>query len=169
MASQVERSQSRSKFARAKGTEGALEWTWLAEGDPGVFVGYETEVSDSKLLAVRRPGGENDPRIEFLLEPTPFYAESGGQVGDHGAVTGADFEIRLEDVQKEEEAIVHQGRLVRGAPKAGSVRAEVDHDLRSATRRNHTATHLLHAALRKVLGTHVLQQGSLVSPDRLRF
>jgi alanyl-tRNA synthetase len=105
-----------------------------------------------------------------VLDATPFYAESGGQVGDRGVLTAGAARFLVSDTQKLGKVHVHVGRLEGGPLKVGdTVTAEVDHALREATRRNHSATHLLHAALRKVLGTHVTQKGSLVAPGRLRF
>jgi alanyl-tRNA synthetase len=105
-----------------------------------------------------------------VLDVTPFYAESGGQVGDRGVLTTPGGRFLVTDTQKLGKAYVHVGRLEQGTLAAGeAVEAYVDVDTRQATRLNHSATHLLHAALRRVLGTHVTQKGSLVAPDRLRF
>jgi len=105
-----------------------------------------------------------------VLDRTPFYAEAGGQVGDAGQLTASGVRFMVSDTQKRGAAHVHIGRLLEGRLAVGdSLEAEVDGARRQATALNHTATHLLHAALRKVLGTHVLQKGSLVAPDRLRF
>ena len=109
--------------------------------------------------------------VEVLLEKTPFYAEAGGQVGDAGVIEGPDGLITVEDTQSPlAGVIVHRGRVTRGRIAVGeTVVATVDRQRRQDAARNHTATHLLHAALRQVLGTHVRQAGSLVAPDRLRF
>ena len=107
-----------------------------------------------------------------MLNQTPFYAESGGQVGDAGLITGADgLEIRIEDTQKRlGDLFVHVGTVVSGTARAGApVLAVVDHARRGSIRAHHSATHLLHAALRERLGAHVTQKGSLNAPDRLRF
>ena len=140
------------------------------------FTGYETLAGDSVVAALRRAGTHVDALQpgetgEVVLARTPFYAESGGQVGDTGeliAPGGARFTVS--DTQKLGPAIVHVGTQ-SGAPlRAGDpVQARVDAERRAAIRRNHSATHLLHAALRQVLGPHVTQKGSLVAPDRLRF
>jgi alanyl-tRNA synthetase len=107
---------------------------------------------------------------QVILDHTPFYAESGGQVGDEGALVAASVEFQVDDTQKLGSAFAHIGRVKRGELKKGDrVEAHVDAVRRRATMLNHSATHLLHAALRKVLGTHVAQKGSLVAPDRLRF
>ncbi|OAT16569.1 alanyl-tRNA synthetase [Buttiauxella noackiae ATCC 51607] len=105
-----------------------------------------------------------------VLNETPFYAESGGQVGDKGAIKGNGIDFAVNDTQKYGQAIGHLGKLVSGVVKVGdSVKAEVDEERRSRIRLNHSATHLLHAALRQVLGTHVAQKGSLVNDKGLRF
>ena len=109
-------------------------------------------------------------RVEVVLAATPFYVESGGQVSDTGTIEGDGFLIDVEDVRKPVGGmIVHIGEVVQGVAHPGNVTARVDEDRRIAITRNHTATHLLHAALRNHLGTHVQQRGSLVAPDRLRF
>jgi len=146
------------------------------------FIGYDTLQDDSTIAALRRDGarvetlqpGENG---EVVLARTPFYAEAGGQVGDTGLIVtekngtgsgGASFAVT--DTQKVGSAIVHIGSLKGAALKVGdAVITRVDAERRAAIRLNHSATHLLHAALRQVLGTHVTQKGSLVAPDRLRF
>ncbi len=139
------------------------------------FTGYEAERGQGRIVGLLR----GDGRVEVLrageegqvvLDATPFYAESGGQVGDRGVLTTDGARFVVSDTRKLGKAHVHLGRLESGSLKVGdTVDAEVDHALRQSTRLNHSATHLLHAALRKVLGTHVTQKGSLVAPDRLRF
>ena len=105
-----------------------------------------------------------------VLDRTPFYAESGGQVGDRGSLRASDAEFRVDDTQKRGGAIAHMGTLIMGGLTVGeALEARVDETARRATMLNHSATHLLHAALRQVLGDHVTQKGSLVAPDRLRF
>ncbi len=112
------------------------------------------------------PGDEG----EVVLERTPFYAESGGQVGDTGELAAGKARFAVSDTRKRGAAYAHLGRLEGGGLKIGDkVAAQIDSARREHIRRNHTATHLLHAALREVLGTHVQQKGSLVAPDRLRF
>jgi alanyl-tRNA synthetase len=113
-----------------------------------------------------------DERVAVVLQETPFYAEAGGQVGDRGVIEGPSFRITVEDTQRRGAHTIHIGCLegaLDAQPAGAGVTARVDHDARAATQRNHTATHLLHAALRRHLGTHVEQRGSLVAPDRLRF
>ncbi|HVF15300.1 MAG TPA: alanine--tRNA ligase [Steroidobacteraceae bacterium] len=139
------------------------------------FSGYERHADTATVVALLR----GKDRVEVLsrgeegqivLESTPFYAESGGQVGDTGSLVSANARFEVADTQKLGGAFAHIGRVVAGEIKVGDrLEAQVDEARRSAIRLNHSATHLLHAALRKVLGTHVTQKGSLVAPDRLRF
>jgi alanyl-tRNA synthetase len=139
------------------------------------FTGYETEQGRGRIAELFR----GEERVEELLageqgqvvlDATPFYAESGGQVGDQGVLVAGGSRFVVADTRKHGKAHVHVGRVETGRLAVGEVvEAVVDHASRQATRLNHSATHLLHAALRKVLGTHVTQKGSLVAPDRLRF
>ena len=139
------------------------------------FHGYDTLTGTSQVVALLKDGtaveelqaGENG---EVFLEATPFYAESGGQVGDAGELAAAGMRFVVSDTVKRGKAFSHMGRLVEGRIRIGDrLAAQVDEPRRAATVLNHSATHLLHAALRQVLGTHVQQKGSLVAPDRLRF
>ncbi len=129
------------------------------------FVGYETVEIETQVIAVRRLG---EGRVAVVLRESPFYAESGGQVSDIGEIVGDGWRLEVDDVRKVNGANAAVGRLV-GEFRFGEVIARVPTDRRRDTERNHTATHLLHAALRAVLGEHVHQAGSLVAPDRLRF
>jgi alanyl-tRNA synthetase len=139
------------------------------------FVGYDSETGQGRIVALIRgkdavtelQAGEEG---QVVLDVTPFYAESGGQVGDAGELSTAHARFAVTDTLKLGKAHLHVGRLAAGTLQVGeTVTATVDGARRQATRLNHSATHLLHAALRKVLGTHVTQKGSLVAPDRLRF
>ena len=139
------------------------------------FVGYDGEHGVGRVAALFK-GQQPVARLEagesgqVILDTTPFYAESGGQVGDRGVLTAPGARFVVEDTQKLGQAHVHVGTLAEGSLTVGdAVEARVDGERRQATRLNHTATHLLHAALRQVLGAHVQQKGSLVAPDRLRF
>ncbi len=141
-----------------------------------VFSGYDTTQGRSRVCALLRAGERvarvsEGERVEIIAAETPFYAESGGQVGDVGAIIGAEGRIEVEDTQKPVDGlIVHQGRVVLGGVSEGeTVSLEVDAEARAATVRNHSGTHLLHWALREVLGPQVTQAGSLVGPERLRF
>ena len=140
------------------------------------FLGYETTTASSEVVGLLVDGASveeatKDQEVEVVLRETPFYAEGGGQVGDAGEIEGPKGTIRVEDTQSPVAGlIVHRGRVAKGQVAVGeTVVATVDRERRQDAARNHTATHLLHAALRQVLGTHVRQAGSLVAPDRLRF
>jgi len=168
------------KKQRARG-RAASEFRMDRDGQPRIdartgFTGYDGLADQSAVVAAIR-GGETVERLGegdeggLVLEQTPFYAESGGQVGDTGLIrSDAGLLFRVEDTIKSGDAHVHYGRCEHGAVAVGdTVTAEVDAARRHATVLNHSATHLLHAALREVLGSHVTQKGSLVAPDRLRF
>ncbi|MEW6753693.1 MAG: alanine--tRNA ligase [Candidatus Latescibacterota bacterium] len=156
------RQATRAQFRAAAGVGDAVA------GEHSRFVGYDDLVWEAQVVHVEP--GEGDT-VRFLLDSTPFYAESGGQVGDRGEVEGEGFRIRVEEVTRARGGVVHAGKLLAGSQGAvqGKVWARVDERLRRAAARNHTATHLLHESLRRVLGDHVDQMGSLVTPDRLRF
>jgi alanyl-tRNA synthetase len=139
------------------------------------FSGYD-ELRDQGKVVDLIKGPDKVDRLkagdegQVILDRTPFYAEAGGQVGDRGQITAAGVRFEVLDTQKVGNAHTHIGKLLQGEIKVGDVlTAEVNGERRRATVLNHTATHLLHAALRKLLGTHVTQKGSLVAPDRLRF
>ncbi|MEE9384651.1 MAG: alanine--tRNA ligase [Nannocystaceae bacterium] len=143
---------------------------------PPTFVGYETENADATVLAIVDAGctvasATVGARVEIVFSQTPFYAESGGQVGDAGAATGQGFHFRIDDTRKPAKGVhFHAGALEGGALAVGDVvRLEVDSPRRQKIRNHHSATHLLHHALRAVLGPHVVQKGSLVGPSSLRF
>jgi alanyl-tRNA synthetase len=140
------------------------------------FRGYEEFELQARIVALLRDGESVETLAagqqgEVVLDRTPFYAEAGGQIGDTGALTAPPAVVfEVEDTQKHGAAIAHRGRLKSGVLKIGdAVNARIDAERRQAIRLNHSATHLLHAALRSVLGTHVIQKGSLVAADRLRF
>ena len=128
------------------------------------FVGYRTTEADSDILAFRQEG----PRVDLVLRENPFYAESGGQVSDVGGVTGPGWTLAIDSVRKDSKGTVVSGSFAE-AFEPDTVRAAVDAPRRHDIERNHSATHLVHYALRRHLGPHVRQQGSLVEPDRLRF
>ncbi|MEX1082494.1 MAG: alanine--tRNA ligase [Halofilum sp. (in: g-proteobacteria)] len=139
------------------------------------FTGYERAADEGRVIALYQAGQsvevlEAGAEGMVFLDQTPFYAEAGGQVGDCGVLAGEGSEFRVDDTRKQGQATAHIGRLESGRVELGAtLRAQIDESRRSATRGNHSATHLLHAALRHVLGTHVQQKGSLVHPDYLRF
>jgi alanyl-tRNA synthetase len=142
--------------------------TWERQGDGGAdsrFVGYDTIEIDTQVAALRRLDGN---RVAILLRESPFYAESGGQISDEGEIVGDGWRVDVDGVRKVDGRSAALGRLT-GAFHFGPATARVPNARRKDTERNHTATHLLHAALRQVLGDAVHQAGSLVSPDRLRF
>ncbi len=141
-------------------------WDVAPEAEPDArFVGYDVVEINTEVTALRRLGGN---RVAILLRESPFYAESGGQVSDHGEIVGDGWRMDVEDVKKVSGRPAAVG-VLEGDFHFGTALARVPTDQRRDTERNHTATHLLHAALREVLGDHVHQAGSLVSPERLRF
>ncbi len=144
--------------------------------DDTPFVGYETLTSNTVIAAIVVEGesvesASDDHKVALVLSETPFYAARGGQVGDTGVISGDGFEIEVTDTKSPYGHInVHFGRITTGSVARGAaVTATVDGDRRERIRRNHTATHLVHAALREIIGTHVRQAGSVVDADRLRF
>jgi len=148
----------------------------LARGFISRFLGYQTLISKAKVAALLVNGKETTAahegsRVEVVLDQTPFYGKAGGQAGDIGWLLGGKVRFRVIDTLKyNQKLVVHKGHLEAGNIAVGDeVKAQVDEKTRNATIRNHSATHLLHAALREVLGDHVKQAGSLVAPDRLRF
>jgi len=169
MEQQRERARAASTFG------GSYEGTLEIDGETD-FTGYEHLEGQSKITAIYVDGKEVDS-IEknqmamLVLEQTPFYAESGGQVGDSGLLTCGKSEFEVVDTQKQGKAVFgHYGEVLKGSLKVGdSVSAQVNSERRQAIIANHSATHLLHAALRKVLGEHVTQKGSQVQAERLRF
>jgi alanyl-tRNA synthetase len=171
---QRERARKTTGFAAAKTKEVYAELGGIVA--PTQFLGYTEMDTESFVQAIVKQDArvteavEGDD-IEIVLDRTPFYAEGGGQVGDQGLLTGPDGVIEVKQTLKPApDLFLHQGVVTRGWIREGDrLRAHVDPRLRSGSARNHTATHLLHAVLREVLGPHVKQLGSLVAPDRLRF
>jgi alanyl-tRNA synthetase len=173
MEEQRTRAREASKFKKGEARERAA-WTEVAPGPDSEFLGYDRLDADG--LALRRWRAHGDSELELILDRTPCYAESGGQVADRGRLVAGPTGADLTDVYKEGESIVHRVRAtgaardaLLAAGTAGTLSARVDPAYRFPTMRHHTATHLLHAMLRQTLGTHVRQAGSLVAPDRLRF
>jgi alanyl-tRNA synthetase len=172
-----QRAKARAAWSGSGDTATETVWFSLREklGAPE-FLGYETESAEGVVAALVKDGKEVDSLKAgdsgaVILNQTPFYAESGGQVGDTGVLSGEGVRFRVTDTQKRAgDLFVHLGHLEQGTLKPGSaLLLEVDHSRRSSIRANHSATHLLHEALRQVLGDHIAQRGSLVSPERLRF
>jgi alanyl-tRNA synthetase len=176
----MDRQRKKARAAWAGSGDTATENIWFPLREKlgaTEFLGYETETAEGAVTALVKDGKEVDSLKagetgSIVLNQTPFYGESGGQVGDTGVLSGeGGVKIRVSDTQKKAgDLFVHQGTVEHGVVKIGSaLQLEVDHARRSAIRANHSATHLLHEALRQVLGDHIAQRGSLVAPDRLRF
>ncbi len=170
----------RARAAWAGSGEAATERVWFEiKENTGAteFLGYATETAEGEILALVSGGAATESvaagsDVAVVLNQTPFYGESGGQVGDTGVITGSNgLRIQITDTQKKlGDLFVHLGRVEAGTATLGTpVVATVEHTRRSAIRAHHSATHLLHEALRRKLGTHVQQKGSLNAPDRLRF
>ena len=175
----MEQQRAKARASWAGSGEAADEAVWFAlrEKTGGTeFLGYETESAEGFVSALVRDGKEVSSLRKgesgaVVLNQTPFYGESGGQVGDTGSMTGEGVRFTVTDTQKHlGDVFVHLGTVEDGTLNVGTpVALEVDHRRRATIRKNHSATHLLHEALRQVLGDHVAQKGSLVAPDRLRF
>ncbi len=168
--------KDRSKAGSAmKGDVFSVKELQLKNVPPTVFNGYGSLTGQAKIIKILLDSGEADKIVEgqpgtIILDYTPFYAESGGQVGDSGIILADGNIFEVLNTHKTEKIALHIGKVKSGSFKAGDIaRVNVDIGRRMAIARNHTATHLLQAALRKVLGTHVQQQGSYVSDERLRF
>jgi alanyl-tRNA synthetase len=174
MEEQRERARSASQFGNLENGL-AIPAEELSRYGEQRFSGYETTADGAEIVGIYTNGRpaqslQMGEEATIALDITPFYAESGGQIGDRGRLCSANAVFEVEDTRKQGGPHWHIGRLRQGALKVGDrVQAEVENQRRQATRSNHTATHLLHAALRAVLGEHVEQKGSLVDPDRTRF
>ncbi len=175
----MERQREKARASWAGSGEAATEIVWFGLRDKvgaTEFLGYETETAEGVVTALVHDGQEvaalgKGETGAVVLNQTPFYGESGGQVGDTGMISADGVRFRVTDTQKKGgDLFVHSGVVEDGMLKPGlAVTLDVDHARRSAIRANHSATHLLHEALRQVLGDHVAQKGSLVSSERLRF
>ena len=171
-----EQMQDQKKRARASSQFGAVGKKFeLDSQGPTHFKGYEESSAESRVIAIIQDEVQID-RLEnrqeaiIVLEQTPFYGESGGQVGDIGLLTNDSVKFRVEDTQKQDDVYLHIGHLRTGQLEVGdTLLAAIDEDHRRAVILNHSATHLMHAALRQVLGDHVQQKGSLVDAEKLRF
>ncbi len=162
---EMEKQKSRSKAASVKETG---DWILVGEDGKSEFIGYDHLTSTSRILKFRKVKQKNKEMYQIVLDKTPFYAESGGQVGDTGVVESANEKIYIVDTKKENDLIVH---WTESLPEKleGEFYASVNESKRRLSMNNHSATHLLHAALRQVLGKHVEQKGSLVNDKILRF
>ena len=175
----MERQREKARASWAGSGDAATEAVWFAlreKAGATEFLGYETERAEGVVAALVKEGKEVSSlgvgeSGAVVLNQTPFYGESGGQVGDTGVMRAERLRFKVTDTQKKAgDVLVHSGVVEEGTLAVGAALAlEVDHLRRSAIRQNHSATHLLHEALRQVLGEHVAQKGSLVAPDRLRF
>jgi len=170
LAAQRTQSQQERKSRQVVSGSGSISLSGIVMSGTGSvksseFVGYDQTDVDTEAIEVLDLGQE---RFAVVLKANPFYAQSGGQISDRGKITGENWELDVDDVQRTDEGMVVAGKAT-GPVASGHVHATVPRDVRLDTERNHTATHLLHAALRRILGDHVHQAGSLVAPDRLRF
>jgi alanyl-tRNA synthetase len=172
-----QRQKARASWVGSGDTASEAVWFGLREKLGATeFLGYETETAEGVVGALVKDGAAIDQLGSgesgaIVLNQTPFYAESGGQVGDTGVMTGEGVRFRVTDTQKKAgDLFVHLGTVEQGTLKAGTaLQLDVDHARRSSIRAHHSATHILHEALRQVLGDHIAQRGSMVAPDRLRF
>jgi alanyl-tRNA synthetase len=172
-----QKAEARSHWAGSGDKAAETIWFELKEKHgASEFLGYDTEVAEGVIQAIVKDGVSVDSVsagdvVQVVVNQTPFYAESGGQMGDTGIIYGDSGELKVSDTQKKGEGLfVHVGTVGEGSLRVGDpVALKVDHARRGRLRANHSATHLLHEALREVLGTHVAQKGSLVAPERLRF
>ena len=162
--------------ARAASNFSVVEKLDLEGLEKTVFTGYSSLQTEAQIVAIFSPVNEKldivpaNSEVLIVLDTTTFYAESGGQIGDAGLLESGDARFEISETHKQSEIFIHRGRLTSGHLRIGdSVRALVAENKRSAITLNHSATHLMNAALRSVLGDHVLQKGSLVEADRLRF
>ncbi len=175
----MERQRAKARASWAGSGDAATETIWFGLREKvgaTEFLGYETETAEGVVKALVKDGKDvaelkKGETGQIVLNQTPFYAESGGQIGDTGQMHGDKVKLKVTDTQKKAgDVFAHVVTVEDGAVKVGdALHLDVDHERRSAIRQNHSATHLLHEALRQVLGDHVAQKGSLVAPDRLRF
>jgi alanyl-tRNA synthetase len=172
---ELQKTRARASWVRAEEEVSGVYKEVLKESGPSEFLGYETFQTDSTVNALIKGGlsvkkaGEGD-EVEIILNKTPFYGEAGGQVGDKGIIKAKGLKAEVTNTKKFNELIIHIATIKKGTIKPGmTVHALIEEVRRKSIMRNHTATHLLHAALRTVLGDHIKQAGSLVAPERLRF
>ena len=163
---ELQKQKARSRAASEVTTD---DWKVLIDGNVETFVGYDQTENNVKITRIRKVDSKKDGILyQIVLDATPFYPEGGGQVGDKGTLVSANETIEIIDTKKENNLILHFAKQLPENVEAGFV-AKVNTDLRTSTSKNHSATHLMHLALRTILGTHVEQKGSLVNPNYLRF
>ena len=163
---ELQKQKSRSRAASEVSTE---DWHVIIPGNVETFVGYDQTENQVKITRIRKVDSKKDGILyQIVLDNTPFYPEGGGQVGDKGTLVSANESIEIIDTKKENNLILHFAKQLPENVTANFV-AQVNTDLRTSTSKNHSATHLMHLALRNILGTHVEQKGSLVNPNYLRF
>lgn len=163
---ELQKQKARSRAASEVSTE---DWSVLIPGNVETFVGYDQTENEVKITRIRKVDSKKDGILyQIVLDNTPFYPEGGGQVGDKGVLISANEIIDIIDTKKENNLILHFAKQLPENVEASFV-AKVNTDLRTSTSKNHSATHLMHLALRSILGTHVEQKGSLVHPNYLRF
>ena len=163
---ELQKQKARSRAASEVSTE---DWSVLIPGNVETFVGYDQAENEVKITRIRKVDSKKDGILyQIVLDNTPFYPEGGGQVGDKGTLISANEAIDIIDTKKENNLILHFAKQLPENIEASFV-AKVNTDLRTSTSKNHSATHLMHLALRTILGTHVEQKGSLVNPNYLRF
>ncbi len=176
---EMEKSKEVARASWKGSGDKSVEEKWFKireELSPTEFLGYEFDKAEGVILKISKDekfvdSANTGEEIEIITNQTPFYGESGGQVGDQGLIYNSDCRINIKDTQKKMgDLYVHTGKVEKGSIKIGqSVNLEIDINKRNNSRANHSATHLLHESLRRTLGKHVTQKGSLVSPERLRF
>jgi alanyl-tRNA synthetase len=163
---ELQKQKARSRAASEVSTE---DWNVLISGNVETFVGYDQTENETKITRIRKVDSKKDGILyQIVLDNTPFYPEGGGQVGDKGTLVSANETIDIFDTKKENNLILHFAKQLPENVNAVFT-AKVNTDLRTSTSKNHSATHLMHLALRTILGTHVEQKGSLVNPNYLRF
>jgi len=163
---ELQKQKARSRAASEVSTE---DWNVLIPGNVETFVGYDQTENEVKITRIRKVDSKKDGILyQIVLNNTPFYPEGGGQVGDKGTLVSANETIEIIDTKKENNLILHFAKQLPENLSASFI-AKVNTDLRTSTSKNHSATHLMHLALRTILGTHVEQKGSLVNPNYLRF
>jgi len=163
---ELQKQKARSRAASEVSTE---DWSVLIPGNVESFVGYDQTENEVKITRIRKVDSKKDGVLyQIVLDATPFYPEGGGQVGDKGMLVSANETIEIIDTKKENNLILHFAKQLPENVEASFV-AKVNTALRTSTSKNHSATHLMHLALRTILGTHVEQKGSLVNPNYLRF